>query len=197
MPIRINLLAEAQALEEMRRRDPAKRAIWAGAVIIAGVLCWACVLWSRCWALSSTLDRYAKDSDGLAKQYAAVTDNQKKLNDAEAKLEALNRYSSNRFLQANVLDSLMHLPTDVVASVQVTHLKTEQAFEVTAPSKAVTTEDGKKLPAKPGASVEKNKLVLDAKDTSANPGDEQIAKFINALAATPYFQAHKITTNNI
>ena len=197
MPIRINLLAEAQALEELRRRDPAKRAIWVAGVVIAGVLCWSCVLWSRCWALGSTLDRFAKDSDGLAKQYATVTENQKRLFEAESKLEALNRYSSNRFLQANVLDSLMHLPPDVVSTIQITHMKTEQGFDVTAPTKGSTGEDGKKLPGKPGTSTEKNRLVLDAKDTSQNPGDEQIAKFIGALAATPYFKAHKITTNNI
>ena len=28
MPIRLNLLAEAQAAEDLRRRDPVKRALW-------------------------------------------------------------------------------------------------------------------------------------------------------------------------
>ncbi len=35
MPIRLNLLAEAQAAEEMRRRDPVKRALWLAGLIIA------------------------------------------------------------------------------------------------------------------------------------------------------------------
>lgn len=34
MPIRINLLAEAQAAEEMRRKDPVKRSIWIGGFIV-------------------------------------------------------------------------------------------------------------------------------------------------------------------
>ena len=34
MPIRLNLLAEAQAAEEARRRDPVKRAVWMAALII-------------------------------------------------------------------------------------------------------------------------------------------------------------------
>jgi len=34
MPIRINLLAEAQAAEEMRRKDPVKRAIWIGGFVV-------------------------------------------------------------------------------------------------------------------------------------------------------------------
>ena len=38
MPIRINLLAEAQAAEEMRRKDPVKRAVWIGGFVIFLVL---------------------------------------------------------------------------------------------------------------------------------------------------------------
>jgi len=38
MPIRINLLAESQALEEMRRRDPVKRAIWVGVLVVSLLL---------------------------------------------------------------------------------------------------------------------------------------------------------------
>lgn len=41
MPIRLNLLAEAQAMEEMRRRDPVKRAIWVGSLLVAVALAWA------------------------------------------------------------------------------------------------------------------------------------------------------------
>ena len=40
MPIRINLLAEAQALEDLRRRDPVKRASWAGLLLVLLVLVW-------------------------------------------------------------------------------------------------------------------------------------------------------------
>jgi len=41
MPIRLNLLAEAQAAEEARRRDPVKRAIWIGALLVSVVLVWS------------------------------------------------------------------------------------------------------------------------------------------------------------
>ena len=40
MPIRINLLAEAQAAEEMRRKDPVKRGLW-----VAGFLVLVFALW--------------------------------------------------------------------------------------------------------------------------------------------------------
>ena len=41
MPIRINLLAESQALEDMRRRDPVKRAIWVGVFLGLVILAWS------------------------------------------------------------------------------------------------------------------------------------------------------------
>ena len=40
---RINLLAEAQAAEELRRRDPVKRATWLGAFLVAAILAWVMV----------------------------------------------------------------------------------------------------------------------------------------------------------
>ncbi len=197
MPIRINLLAEAQAAEDVRRRDPAKRAIWVSALLIAGILGWSSVLWMKSWAASSTLNSRLLESQDLSKQYDIAKANLKKLADAQAKLAALGSFSSNRFLQANVLDTMMHLPPDVVGAIQVVRLRTEQDFDLVRPTPASTTEYGKPVPGKPGNSTEKITLYIDAKDSSANPGDEQITKYIHALAGTPYFLAQQITTNNI
>ena len=44
MPIRINLLAEAQAAEEMRRRDPVKRAVWIAGALVLVVAAWVVFL---------------------------------------------------------------------------------------------------------------------------------------------------------
>ena len=41
MPIRINLLAEAKAAEELRRHDPVKRVIFVGALAVAVTLVWS------------------------------------------------------------------------------------------------------------------------------------------------------------
>ena len=197
MPIRINLLAEAQAAEDLRRRDPAKRAIWVAALLVAGILGWSSVLGMKSWAASSTLNNRVLESQGLSKQYDLAKDNQKKLTEAEAKLAALTSFTSNRFLQANVLDSLMHLPPDVVSTIQIIRLRTEQDFDLTRATAASTSDSGKPIPGKPGHAEEKIILYIDAKDSSANPGDEQITKYIHALAGTPYFQAQQITTNSI
>jgi hypothetical protein len=41
MPIKINLLAEAQIAEDLRRSDPVKRAIFIGALLVALALVWS------------------------------------------------------------------------------------------------------------------------------------------------------------
>ena len=47
MPIRINLLAEAQALEEMRRKDPVKRAALAAGALVCLALVYSSYLQLR------------------------------------------------------------------------------------------------------------------------------------------------------
>jgi hypothetical protein len=180
MPIRINLLAEAQAAEELRRRDPAKRAVWAGIVVIACVVAWVCVLQAKIIVVNSTLSNRVAQKQSLEKQYTTVVSNQMVLRDVMGKLAALNRFTSTRFLQATPLDALLRASAD---GIQILHLRTEQSFESTPDPKSPVTE--------------KVKLVLDVKDSSANPGDEQINKYKVALAATPYFQAQRISTNEI
>ncbi len=181
MPIRINLLAEAQAAEEVRRRDPAKRAIWAGIIVIAVVLTWVCALQAKIIVVNSTLSARLAQKDSLEKQYTTVVSNEMKLREVTGKLDALNRFTSTRFLQATPLDALLRASAD---GIQILHLRTEQSFEVVA-------TDSKPI------SKERVRLILDVKDSSANPGDEQINKYKQALAATPYFQAQHISTNNI
>ena len=45
MPIRINLLSEALAEEDLRRRDPVKRAIFIGVFLVALSLVWFSSTW--------------------------------------------------------------------------------------------------------------------------------------------------------
>ena len=41
MPIRINLLAEVQTAEELRRRDPVKRVVVGGLLLLAAMAVWS------------------------------------------------------------------------------------------------------------------------------------------------------------
>jgi len=183
MPIRINLLAEAQAVEELRRKDPAKRAIWVAAILVAMILAWSSVLQARIIMDGSTLSNRQSASDSLTKAYTNVMDNEKKLGQAVAKLTALGKFTTNRFLQAPLLDALMQTP---VEGIQLTVMRTEQTYEINPEAKG-----------HPATSTERIKLVLEAKDSSRSPGDEQIAHYIKTLTDSKYFQAAKITTNNI
>ena len=187
MPIRINLLAEAQAAEDVRRRDPVKRSIYVASVFIAMVLVWISSLQVKIMADNVRLGNLQGRLNSHTNDYNQIVKNQVVLADVNEKLAGLNRLAANRFLQAPMLDSLMHAPVD---GIQITKMHTEQGYDVTAEVQPVKNEAGKVVAAgKPAASVERAKLILDAKDTSANPGSEQINKFKETLAHTPYFES--------
>jgi hypothetical protein len=194
MPIRINLLAEAQALEEIRRRDPVKRAVWVAVCLVAMMLVWWSCLQVEVFADSGTLKNLEASLNSQTNQFSQIISHKKKLAEINSKLTALNQLAAERYLQANVLDALMHTSVD---GIQITHLHTDQAYEVTPEVKAATSESGKPVPAKPATTVEKIRLLIDAKDTSPNPGGDQINKFKEALAHSDYFAEQHISTNNI
>jgi hypothetical protein len=193
MPIRINLLAEAQAMEELRRRDPVKRAIWGGFFVVVLVLMWSSFLQAKIITDNSRLSNLESQLSSQTNQYTQIIANRNKLNELNNKLSALSRLATNRFLHATLLDALQQSTVD---GIQLVKLHTEQAYEVTAEVKSVTTDSGK-TPGHPASSKEKITLLLDAKDTSPNPGGEQIYKFKDSLARTPYFLEQRISTNQI
>jgi hypothetical protein len=180
MPIRINLLSEAQAAEDVRRRDPAKRAAWGALIVVAGVLAWVCVLQAKIIIVNSNLSTQFGKLNSMTNQYTTVVASQAKLHEVASKLAALDHFADARFLQASPLDALMRSTVD---GIQIIKLHTDQTVEVLTDPRPESTQ--------------KIKLILDVKDSSANPGNEQINKYKQALAATPYFQAERISTNDI
>lgn len=105
MPIRINLLAEQQAAEEARRRDPVKRAIWVGSILIFITIVWAMMehmeLSARRAELAN-LDTQFRKADESARR---VRDRQAEGGDVEDRIRALEKYSTNRILWASALDA--------------------------------------------------------------------------------------------
>ena len=190
MPIRINLLAEAQAVEDLRRRDPVKRAIWVAFFVVVLVLIWSSFLQAKIIADGSRLGNLEGKLSSQTNQYTQIIANRNKLNELNNKLSALGRLATNRFLNATLLDALQQSTVD---GIQLMKLHTDQAFEVTA---EVKPENGKTA-GHPAVSKEKITLYLDAKDTSPNPGGEQIYKFKDTLAHTSYFVEQHISTNQI
>lgn len=190
MPIRINLLAEMQALEEIRRRDPVKRAILIGAALVALILVWITSLMVEKITAKAELASIEQKIQSGSKEYRTVLDNQKSLVDGRQKLLALHQLATNRFLIGNVLDALQKSTID---NVQLTRLKIDQAYSLTEATKPTTNDEtGAVVQGKPAMSTEHIAVILGARDTSPVPGDS-IVRFQSTLSRNEYF--HSLMTN--
>ncbi|MBM3848325.1 MAG: hypothetical protein FJ405_18815, partial [Verrucomicrobia bacterium] len=98
MPIRLNLLREHHAAEEARRKDPVKRGILAGSTLVACVLCWSLVLQFQLIRTNSELGSIQSRWQAIEVAYKKAVDNRRMAIDAESKLVALQRFTTNRFL---------------------------------------------------------------------------------------------------
>jgi len=194
MPIRINLLAEAQAAEDVRRRDPVKRAIWVAVLLVILALSWVGCLQFEILRDNSKLGSLQAKLSSGTNEYVQILTNQRNLDETNEKLAALDRLATNRFLNATVLDALMHSTLD---GIQLTTVKTEHLFDVVPEIKPRMGDDKRMIPGKPGSATERIKLYLNAKDTSSNPGGDQVNKFKEILAQTPYFKSQHFSTNDL
>jgi hypothetical protein len=192
MPIRLNLLAEMQAIEDSRRRDPVKRAILVGVLLVAAMLIWSSLLVVQQMSARGELSTADLKIDSHTNDYTRVVNNEKRLTDGKLRLRALQILATNRFLNGNVLDVL---DKNTVENVQVTRLKITQNYFLTDEVKSKSDDDEDKTPkvTKPATVTEKISLSMSATDTS--PNGEAAAHFQNVLSAAPYFQKILTKTN--
>ena len=193
MAIRINLLAEAQATEELRRRDPVKRAIWICGLAASLVLAWSATLQIKVIGAKSRLSQLETHLGSQTDKYQQILNNQKQFAEIGQKLTALKQLATNRLLWANTLNALQQT---TVSDVQLLRLRSEQTYLLTEETKPRTNEFNKLIPAKPAFVTESSVLTLDARDISVNPGS-QIDKFKATLADFPYFHQMLARTNGI
>jgi len=192
MPVRINLLAESQALEEMRRRDPVKRAIWIGALLGALVLAYSLYLQSKALVAQSEVRHLETRLRSNTNEYQQVLEHKRRLDDANAKLAKLLQLATNRFLEGSLLDALQHATVD---EVQLTRLKIENDYALVEETKQKTNSDGLVISrAKPATSTERIKVTLEGRD---NSDGEQAIKYRGAIAENPFFQALLGRTNEV
>jgi len=125
--------------------------------------------------------------------YKGVLDSLKKRDEIQGKVLALYQLSTNRFLQANLLNALQQTNAD---DVQLLHLKLDQTYAVVEGTKPRTNENNRVIPGKAGTSTEKIVLMLDGFDSSPNPGD-QVTIYKRAVAAHPYFRSLLGRTNDV
>ena len=178
MPIQINLLAEAHALEEQRRRDPIKRVILGGAVLVVLILVWSSSLMVNTMIVKGEVSRFETSLNSRTNEYRQVVENQSKLSENRQKIEALTRLSCNRFLIGNLLDTMQKTMVD---NVQLMRMKLDQSYVV---NDSQTNATGS---TKSATATERIVLTLSAKDTSPNPGDG-VSKYQQALSDIGYFR---------
>jgi hypothetical protein len=193
MPIRLNLLAEAQAAEDLRRRDPLKRTIWVCGLLVALALAWSGleqvkVLWAQ-----RELHLIEKQISTRTNEYQQVLESVKKARDVDGKLSALRQLATCRFLNGTLLNALQQ---STVEDVQLTHLKVEQTFVLNEEVKAKTNASGRRLLGKPASVTEKIVLTIEGRDSSPNPGD-QVIPFKGTVASNAYFQKVLGKTNEV
>ena len=187
MPIRINLLAEAQAAEETRRKDPVKRAILGGVLIVCAVLVWSSTIQVKILASKSELNNLQASWKSMEKNYKAAVESRRKFLEAEEKLAALQQLTTNRFLWGTTLNAMAQTLYNV-DDVQVTRIRADQSY-------TLADEIRKGAPKVPTA-TEKIIMTLEAMDSSPQPG-AKINKFKASIAGDAYFQTSLLKTNGV
>jgi hypothetical protein len=192
MPIRINLLAETQAAENLRRRDPVKRFVYVGALLAAATLAVSSWFQLKVMLANKELVQMQRQISNRTDESQRVVLEQKEINDAKMKLAALQKLTASRFLEGNLFNALQQ---STVEGVTLTRLRVQQSYQ---PSKDNTSTDGDShTQFKKAATVTEDIVVfLDAQDSSANPGD-QVNKFKEAIANQPYFKTMLDPTNGV
>lgn len=194
MPIRINLLAEAQAAEEERRKDPVKRAMFVAGALVAFVILWAVALQAKMITARSRLSGVEAKWKAIEKGYQAAVEAQRGAMEAEQKVLALQQMTTNRFLWGNVLNAFQQT-LGGIDEVQVARFKAEQAYVLNegTPNR---TNGHVIIPGKPPTATERIKLTIDARDMSAQPG-KRVNQFKESIAVVPYFRDALEKTNGV
>lgn len=192
MPIHINLLAEAQAAEDLRRRDPVKRAIFVGSSLVVLMLFWGLMGQINLSLANQGLVGVNIQIDARNKDYTNVVARLNQIAVAKFEMDSLKKLQAARFLQGNLLNALQHI---AVNGVQLTRLRVEQRYLVTPGTDPKMGPNGVS-PGTPGKSRETIVLFLDARDYSPNPGD-QVNNFKRAIAEQPYFKTMLDKTNSV
>jgi hypothetical protein len=189
MPIRINLLAEDQAVEEQRRRDPVKRAIWTGLVLVSLMLAWASSLQLKSMMARRELGRLENQIGSHTNAYQIVMANKKKLGDTRHRLDGLQELAADRFLNGTVLNAMQKNTFD---DVQLLRFKAEEAYVLNEEIKPHTNAADKFVPGKAATVTEKVVVTMDVKDIGNPPGD-MVNKYTDSVAEAEYFR--KVITN--
>jgi len=180
--IKINLLAEEQAAEELRRRDPVKRAIWVAGAVVGVMVFWVLSLQAKVVQSNRRVQaaegewRKLEPEDKLIKTNLAVT------GDFERKLASLQRLSTNRFLWTAPLNALQY---SLVPKIRVTELVGKQNYTFTPAKMNPNTKPPSEE--KPASVAEKLSLTIKG-DDFASDSEGNHTKFMEAISKGAFFK---------
>jgi len=176
----------------MRRRDPVKRAIWAGVMIVSMMLIWSSSIQFKAILASNELSRVEAQVTSHTNQYQQVLAHQQKAAEIHQKVTALQKLAANRLLNGTLLNALQQT---TVHDVQLVRLRVDQVYNLVDAVPA-RTNDNRVLPARPATATERIALILEGEDASPSPGD-QINKLKEAIAGNCYFKDVLAKTNSV
>jgi len=107
-------LAEQQAAEEARRRDPVKRALILGGAFVVFTLLWTLMTHMQVKARRAEYQNEETRFKQIEDNSKAVKAIQAEIGDIERRMMSLDRYSTNRILWASMLDSLQRATFDQI-----------------------------------------------------------------------------------
>lgn len=183
MPIHLNLLAEQLAEEDLRRRDPVKRAVLAVVAVAALLVGYGGFLQIQLARAQNAVAGAEVQLRQMEPQFKLVRTNQNRIAQADRNVAALRQLTTNRFLWGPALNALQF---SMVGNIQVVRLKTDQSYTLTEGTKAVTNA-ATVTKARPPSVKEKALLTIEARDYSPQAGG-QILNFQSALNSNAYFQ---------
>ncbi|MFN7138974.1 MAG: hypothetical protein ACK4UN_06525 [Limisphaerales bacterium] len=187
MPIKLNLLAEAQAAEELRRKDPIKRAILAGALVVAAMFIWSAVLYAEIYVARSEQQRLETTWKSNEKRYNELVAQQKLLGEMNSRIAAMDRYHTNRFLWGTTLNAFQQsIPPSLVDKIQVLRLNGLHDYQVT---EAIPPKKRGKVtePGVPASARERITITIDGRDYG-HSAEQNYNRFKNALVSVPFFK---------
>jgi hypothetical protein len=195
MSIRLNLLAEAQAAEDLRRRDPVKGALWLAALFIAMMLAWSSVLQLRATLASSEVTGIEAQMSARTNEFRQVLDNQKKVVEINSKLGALRQLAASRFLNGTLLNALQQT---TVEDAQLIRVRVDQLYAKVEATKTHTNDQKQVIPGIPPRTTEKIVLHLEGQDLSPSAGEQfKFNRFKSVLTANAYFREMLTKTNPV
>jgi len=175
--IDINLLVGEIEAAELRRRDPMRWTIKAGAAAALLMMAWVGWLCVQTAIAGAHLRRAQAEWRALEKSHHEAVDVFKKVGEIDRTMIPLRHHATNRFLWALPLNALqLAMPDDI----QVVGLKMEQTLAQVEATKATKT-----VRAQPAHTKEQVLLTITAKNFADNQAED---RFIEHIASLPYFK---------